>query len=409
MTTMPNFSYKARGSAGNLVKGVMVAEDEDRLAVALKGRELYLIEAKEKKEKKEKREREALFVWGSVRHRDVIDFTSHLAAVLSAGIPILQGLQDLENHTKNRKLRQIIKKLREDIYGGSSLSAALSRFPKVFSSGYVNMVKVGEASGNVDMILKELTKFLEWQQELVGDVKKASAYPLMIFVAIAILMTVLFAFSFPRITKILLQMKVPLPLITRVVIGVSGFFQHNWWLMFSGLALIIVGLKVAGRSPKGRFWIDKVKLRLPVVGDLACKIALSRFAHHLAVMWRAGIDVLQALTLVEGVVGNAVIARAIARAREEVSAGGRLSESLQKSKEFSPLVIRMISIAEMTGNMEEGLARVSQYYDREVPTTIKKIFSIIEPLTIVFLAFMILAVALSLYLPLYTALGRLGK
>ena len=223
------------------------------------------------------------------------------------------------------------------------------------------------------------------------------------------MVTVLFAFAFPRITGILLGMKISLPLITRVVIGASTFFKHYWWLIFSGLAAAVVGLRLIAKTPRGRLWVDKLKLRLPIVGDLIRKVALSRFAHHLGILWRAGIALPQTLALVEGVVGNQVIAEAISRAKEEVLAGGSLSKSLGKSGQFPPLVIRMLTIGETTGEMDESLAKVCQYYDQEVPATVKKIFAVMEPLLIAFLAFVVLGVALSMYLPLYSALGVMGK
>jgi len=411
---MPQFAYKARDIEGNLVKGAVGAPDEGELAALLKERGLYLVHAKEKKEKRHKGTEAQRFSFesisfGKIQRRDVIEFTIHLATVLSAGIPILEGLQDLEDRTKNSKFRKIIRNVREDIHGGSSLSSALSRRPEVFSQAYVNMVKAGEASGNVDMILKELTGFLEWQEELAATVKKASVYPLMVLAAVGSLVTLLFAFAFPRIIGILQGMNVPLPLITRVVIGISTFFRDYWWLIFLAVAVAVVSLRLARKTAAGRLWVDKLKLRLPVVGDLVRKIALSRFAHHLGLLWRAGIDISQALTLVEGVVGNQVIAGSIRRAKEEVLAGGSLSKSLGKSGQFSSLVIRMISIGEISGEMDGSLSKVCQYYDQEVPATVKKIFSVMEPLVIVLLAFVVLGVALSMYLPLYTALGRMGK
>jgi type IV pilus assembly protein PilC len=271
------------------------------------------------------------------------------------------------------------------------------------------MVKAGEASGNVDMILQELVGFLQWQEELISNIKKATTYPVIVLVAVFLLMSLLFAFAFPRITGMLFAMKVPLPFITRTMIGISMFFKAYWWVIFSTLAAAAVGLRAAAKTPKGKLWLDKLKLRLPVVGELIRKIALSRFAHHLGLLWRAGIDIGQALTLVEDTVGNQVIARAINQAKEEVLAGGSLYESLKKSGQFSPLVIRMISIGETTGEIDKSLAEVSEYYDREVPAIIKKIFSIMEPLLIVFLALVVLSVALSIYLPLYTALSHFGR
>ncbi|MFA4916731.1 MAG: type II secretion system F family protein [Syntrophales bacterium] len=403
---MAEFAYKARDMKGNLVNGAVDASGEGELAALLKGRGLYLVHFKEKQEKK-------TFIgsisFGKITRRDLIEFTIHLATVLSAGIPILEGLQDLEDKTKNSRFRGIIKSVREGIHGGSGLSSALSRHPEVFPQAYVNMVKAGEASGNVDMILQELTGFLEWQEELSANVRKASVYPIMVFAAVGVLLTILFTFAFPRIIGILQGMNVPLPLITRVVIGISTFFRDSWWLIFLAIAAAVTGTRLLGKTAGGRLWLDKRKLGFPIVGNLVRKIALSRFAHHLGLLWRAGIDISQSLTLVEGVVGNRVISDAIKQAREEVLAGESLSRSLAKRGEFSSLVIRMISIGEVSGEMDKSLSKVCQYYDKEIPAAVKKIFSVMEPLIIVLLAFVVLGVALSMYLPLYTVLGNLGK
>ena len=403
---MPDFFYKARDRNGKQIKGVMAATDEMDLANVLRGKGLYLVYFKEKKENKKSI---GSIGFGKVTRRDLIEFTVHLATVLSAGVPILQGLQDLEAQTKNPRFREVIRRIREDINAGSSLHSALSNHPRIFPPVYVNMVKAGEASGNVDMILQELVGFLQWQEELTSNIKKATTYPLMVLVAVFLLMGLLFAFAFPRITGVLVAMKVPLPFITKTMIGISTFFKAYWWILFFGLAAAAIGLRAAAKTPKGRLWVDKLKLRLPVVGGLIRKIALSRFAHHLGLLWRAGIDIGQALTLVEHTVGNQVIARAISQAKEEVLAGGSLYESLKKTGQFSPLVMRMISIGETTGEIDKSLAEVSEYYDREVPATIKKMFSIMEPLLIVFLALIVLTVALSIYLPLYTALSHFGR
>lgn len=398
---MSDFFYKSRDIDGNLVEGVMDAQDEDTLATALKDRELYLTQAKKVKKKKASN-------WSSIQRRDLIVFTAHLGSILSAGIPIIQGLEDLEHQTEVRKFRRIIKTIREDIYGGSNLSDALLQFPNIFSISYVNMVKAGEASGQLDTILHELASFLEWQEDINSEVKKASTYPIIFLIATSFLLVAIFSFAFPRITQMLIALKVELPLITRVMIRVSGFLTDYWWMVFSGLVIIIGGYQLVGRNPKGRFYIDNIKLHIPLIGGLLRKHAVSQFSRHLALMWKAGVDTSTSLKLTAGVIGNAVVAKVIVRARDDVLSGKMISESLKGSKQIPPIVIRLISIGETAGNMGECLDKVTQYYNREVPASVKRLFLVIEPLIFIFLAFIVLSIALSIYLPLYAGLGKLG-
>lgn len=401
------FEYRARDLNGRVVRGVLEAPDEKHLHATLKKGGLYLVSAKVIKKGNPKKRKSLTF--GKIRRKEVIAFTSHLATVISVGIPILQGLEDIARQTKNPKFRSIVEDIREKVRSGSSLSSALSRHPNVFSEIYINMVIAGEASGNLDNILKELTSFLEWQEELASNIKRASVYPAMVLTAVGILMTLLFAFAFPRITKILLGMKVPLPFITRALIAISSLFKDYWFFMFFLVALILFGIKFINKTEKGKLWIDWLKLRLPIFGDLIRKIAISRFAHQFSVLWQAGIDVPKSLTLVERVVGNKVIANAISRAREEVLEGKSLSEAFSESKEFPTLIVRMISLGEASGEMDTAMEKVSSYYDQEIPATIKKMFSVFEPMIIVVLAGIVLTVALSIYLPIYTAIGHIGK
>jgi len=218
-----------------------------------------------------------------------------------------------------------------------------------------------------------------------------------------------FTFVFPRIYPILLSLNVPLPLSTRVLIGLSNFCQYYWHIILISIFGGIVGIHLISHLDRGRMIIDKLKLRLPVIGEFIRKIAISRFAHHLGLLLEAGIGIIQSLTLVERVVGNQIIAEAIERARDQVQAGSTLSEALRRNREFDPMVIRMISIGESSGTLSEALNKVSNYYDREIPRAVKKIFSALEPAIIVFLALIVGIVVLSIYTPIYKGIGMMGK
>ncbi|HHT9120797.1 MAG TPA: type II secretion system F family protein [Candidatus Hypogeohydataceae bacterium YC41] len=406
---MPHYNYVALNDYGKRVKGILPAESEEDLALKLSHEGYYLLSASSMKAS-EKGNSKPLFTWGrKIRPREIITFTYHLSTVLSAGIPILQGLDDLVEQTSDPRFRRIITEIRNDVHGGRRLSEALMRHPEAFSELYVNILKAGEATGEIDKILHDLASFMEWQEEMKGNLKQAITYPIILLSAITLLVGYLFAFVLPKFTKILLDLKVPLPLPTIIVITVSDFMKSSWYFFLTGFAIIITTLKVISRFPWGRMALDSFKLQIPVFGELIRKIALSRFSHFMALLFKAGIDILQSLSVVERVVGNEAIAKTIRNAREQVRIGRHLSEPLKKSKQFPPMVVRMVEIGEVSGELDKSLEKVSKYYDREIPATIKRVFAVLEPAMIICLASMVLLVALSIYLPLYSSLGRLGR
>ncbi|MEI9475841.1 MAG: type II secretion system F family protein [Deltaproteobacteria bacterium] len=400
---MLQFSYKARDELGRMVKGVQWAEGEDQLITALRRKNLYLISASEKKKR--------VLSSGSqkIKRSELIDFSSQLATTLSAGIPILQGLHELALQRQRTKFGKIVTTIREDIEGGGLIHEALARHPQAFGETYIHMVKAGEASGNVDRIMKELASFLEWQEELSSSIKKITIYPLTVLIGVSVLIIFVFSFAFPRIASVLIDMKVALPLSTRILIAVSKIFESYWHLVGVGFVGGIVGVRLFSQTRKGRLMLDKLKLKLPIIGELIKKVYLSRFTHHLSLLLQAGIGIYDALFAVEKVVGNLVFSKAIREVRDQVQGGSTLTEALERAAVFPPMVIRMMSVGESTGTLDEVLAKVSQYYDQEVPSTVKKVLSAAEPALIVLLAVVVLAVALSVYVPIYQAIGKIGK
>jgi len=400
---MSSFTYKAKDEQGRTIKGTMIAPNEDQLAISLDQMGLYLITAKKTKVP------ESYLSWERVKRKDLITFSVHLSTTLSAGIPILQALQDLIEQTEKPKFKKVIEDISRNIQAGNSFSEALAKHPKVFSELYVSIVKAGETTGNVDKVLDDLVTFLEWQESLATDVKQATIYPAFILLAVISLIVLLMTFVFPRFTVIFERTNVPLPLPTRVVMSISHFTTSYWFIIVLIVIALILSHRLVVRTPRGRYFFDKLKLKLPVFGNLMRKIALSRFSHHFGTLLKAGVEIYHSLMVTEKVVGNSVIANAISNARDYISAGEKLSESLKKGNEFPSMVIRMISIGESSGSLDKTLGKVSQYYDREVPVTIKKVFAVFEPIVIAMLAMIVLGMALSMFLPLYQMLNLVGK
>jgi len=413
---MPVYDYKATDDAGKTVKGSLTAQDEADLETLLGKSNFYLISARESKNggkggsggsgRAEAGSRRV--VRAKVKRQDLIAFTVHLSTVIGAGVPILQGLDDMIEETENPRFREVIRGIRQLIQDGFSISDAFSQYPDIFSELYVSILKSGESTGRLDEVLKEIVRFLEWQSELIGTIKQASTYPVIVMIAVGGLITALFTFILPRFLGIFDSFNIPLPLPTRIVIAISGFFQNFWWLIIAAAVAAVIGLRAANKTPGGRMTLDRIKLKIPVFGELVRKIALSRFAHYLATLFGAGVNIMNALEVVERVVGNAVLAEVIRRSRIQVGTGQTIAGALRESGQFPSMVVRMVTIGETTGNLEETLQKVADYYDREVPQAVKRLTTVLESAIIVVLGVTILFVVLAILLPMLS-LQQLGQ
>ena len=398
------YQYKAKDDSGKTITGVMEAEDEDALASALDTQNLFLVDAAPAKAKKATPETQR-----RIKARDILSFTLDLSTILSAGIPITEGLSDLSQASEHAKLQAVIADVLASIQGGSSLSSAFERHPKVFDTLYVSIVKAGETSGNLDRVLADLGRFLEWKADLRRDVIQATIYPVMVLSAIFGLIVLLATVVFPQFATVLNQSKGPIPLPTQILFLISNIFTRYWWLLIILVVSIVTSFWMWLRTPKGRMKFDSFKLKVPVFGNLTRDIALSRFCHFFQILFSAGVDVSETLSIVEALIGNVVLAEATRNVRNEVRAGSSLSSALSDTGRFPTLVVRMFHIGESSGQLVSSLEKACRYYDKEIPAMIKRVFAIMEPCLYVFLAVIVLTVALAIYLPLYQMMGSLGR
>lgn len=398
------FQYKAKDDTGKTITGIMEADDEDALASQLDLQNLFLVEAGPAKKKEVGASQQK-----RIKPRDVLNFTLDLSTILSSGIPITEGLTDLAEASEHAKLQAIVADILASINAGSSLSAAFERHPKVFDTLYVSIVRAGETSGNLDRVLADLGVFLEWKADLRRDVTQAMIYPIMVLVAIGGLVILLATVVFPQFATVLNQSKGPIPVPTQILFFLSALFRLYWWAMLAALLAAVTGFWMWIRTPKGRAKFDGFKLRVPVFGVLVRDIALSRFCHFFQILFSAGVDISQTLTIVEALVGNVVLAEATREVRNQVRAGNSLSASLSGTGQFPTMIIRMFHIGESSGQLVGSLEKTCRYYDKGIPATIKRVFAILEPIMYVFLAVIVLTVALAIYMPLYQMMGSLGK
>lgn len=400
---MPRYEYEAVDDVGKAVRGSLLAVDESALRETLAGMMLHLVKATERSGGID-----IPIFRKKVKRVDVIQFTFHLKVLVGAGVPIVGALGDLGEQTENEVLKEVVQDIRRNLQSGARLSDAFGLHPAVFPELYVAVIRAGESSGNLDGSLADLVRFLTWQEELAGQVRAATYYPISVLSAVGVLIFVLFSFVFPKFLAIFATAPgFELPLPTKITIGVSEFFRDKGLYLVGAIAALFFGMKTWRKTEQGRLTTDGWTLAIPLFGDLIRAIEVSQFCHFLASLFRSGVEMTHSLVIVERVVTNRRLAGAIRSAREELIAGGSLSAALRHTGEFPPLVLRMISAGEGTGKLDETLETVSEYYDREVPQILKKTFTVLEPIIILVLAVVVLGASLSFFLALYKMMGTM--
>jgi len=405
---MPEFAYVAVGPDGQRLKGTAVAASEDALAEQLRRQGQHLVEAERAGGTIDLA---AVRVFDRVTRRDVIFFTTQLSTVIGAGVNLVDGLRDIEAQAVKPPLRKIIADIRRGVERGLSLSSAMERHPSAFDEFYVGIVRAGEATGRVDRSLDDLVEQLEWQESLRARVREAATYPIIIVGLLTVLLTVLVGFTIPRFAQIYQRVNanLTLPLPTRVVQDVATFVAANGLVILAALAVLYLLYRLRVQEPGGLVWRDRWLLRVPVVGDVSRKLALSRFAHFFGSLHESGVEVAPSLALMERVVGNACIAQRFCGAGSRVLAGDSLSRALAAVGEFSPLVIQMVALGEKTGQMSKSLQQVRQYYDREVDQSVNRAMTLFGPIALVALASVYVLFAVAFYLPMFNLARALNR
>lgn len=390
------FEYRAKDEGGRTVTGVLEADDEDILADLLDAQNLFLIQAGPAKKKEESGR-----LFERIKTRDVLNFTSDMATMLSVGISLTAKLWDLAEGADKVKMKPVISDMLASVEAGSSMSAAFGRHPEVFDDVYVSIIQAGEDSGNLDRVLADLANFLEWKGDLRRDITQALIYPIMVLSAVGGLVVLLATVVFPQFSNVLSQARGPMPLPTQILFTLSELLVGYWWLLIGMVVMIDFGFFFWRRTDAGELRIDGWMLKIPIFGVLVRDIALSRFCHFFQILFNAGVDISQTLQILQTVVGNRVLGNATAVIRNEIRAGESIAKSLTATGHFPPMVIRVFRVGETSGQLDTSLARICVYYDKEIPATIKRVFATMEPLLYVFLACVVLTVALAIYLPLY--------
>ncbi len=397
---MPIYSFQAMNEMGVAVKGDIEAKSSDEAANAVAEKGYIPFKVTEKKPARSQSGRFS-FLKPKVKIADLIIFTKQFRSLLKAGVPIVRTFQILEAQTQSRTLKQAISTILQNIKEGTSLSVAMSNQGSIFSPLYCSMIEAGEMSGTVPETLERLIYIIEHEGKIKSDIKAALQYPIMVTIALTIAFFVLLTVVIPKFADTFSKAGFELPLPTLIAVSLYKFLLNYWHLLISGIVVLVFGLRAYFKTENGQYMRDSLVLRIPVIGELFIKAAMSRFASIFGMLQSSGVPVLSAMKVLSGVIGNRAISREFDRVRDYMGEGQGIAVTLKTAKFFTPMVIDMVAIGEETGNIEEMLRAVSMHYDDEVGYAVKGLSEIIGPVLVVGLAGVVGFFALAIFLPMW--------
>jgi len=407
---MPTYVFKGRNRLNETVVGERVADNREALRQLLRREQVVLTSVKEKG-----REIGIPKIGGrkKVKSKDLSLFTRQFSVMIDAGLPLVQCLDILAQQQDNKYFQQTLLQTRQDVEEGSTLAAAMARHPKVFDQLYTNMVEAGETGGILDLILQRLSTFIEKLVKLKRDIVSAMIYPtaviLLAIAAVAVIMIVVI----PQFQNIFLGLLGPgeqLPLPTRIVVGISNFLASWGGLtVLAGIIGATIGVRYYYKTPNGRKVIDRLLLKVPILGDIFRKIAVARFSRTLSTLLSSGVPILQSLDITARTAGNVIIEEAILKVRTGVERGESFVEPLRATEVFPNMVAQMIGIGEQTGALDSMLGKIADFYEQEVDAAIANLLTLMEPVLIGFLGVTIGSIVIAMYLPLFTLIGKLSQ
>lgn len=394
---MAVYVWVAQGRSGEMKKGETEAVNEAAVRAQLRRQGLKPARVKEKP----KDLLEMLPLRGSVKGKDVVIFSRQFSTMISAGLPLIQCLDILASQEQNKAFARIIRNIKEDIEGGSTLTDALKKYPKVFDDLFINMIAAGEAGGILDTILNRLATYLEKAMKLKRKVKGAMTYPaVVLFVSFAVI-TLLLVKVVPVFQSIFAGMGRELPLLTQSLIDLSSFVSNNSLYIVGAMIVAVVALVKFYQTDKGRYLFDRMVLKPPVIGPLMRRVAIAKFTRTLSTMISSGVPILDGLEITSRTAGNKIIEKALMETRKNISEGKTIAEPLAATTVFPPMVVQMIAVGEATGSLDSMLTKIADFYDDEVETAVASMTSMLEPLLMVFLGGVVGGMIVAMYLPIF--------
>jgi type IV pilus assembly protein PilC len=407
---MPVYTYKVRDATGKMILSTMEADTQKTVRDKLREKNFLIVSITEPKTGLNQDIKIPGLGDGTPGLKPVAIFSRQMATMIDAGLPLVQSLAILAKQVEHKGLQKILRDVRIDVEGGLPFSDAISKYPKVFNRLYLNLVRAGEVSGTLDKILDRIAIFQEKDLALRGKIRGALTYPVIVLVFALGITYFLLTTIVPQFAGILISLNAPLPAITQGLILVSNFLLNQTWI----LAVIIVALVFAYRwyyrREDGRRVIDRIKLRIPIFGNLVSKAALASFSRTLSLLIKSGVNIIESLDITRGAANNAIVEDSLTNAKNAVMQGEQMSQPLAAATEvFSPMVVSMVAIGEETGGLDMMLDKIADYYDREVEEAVDQLTAAIEPLMIVFLGGIVGLIVAGMFLPLFSIIGALSK
>ena len=400
---MASFSYKGTDRSNKPVTGEISAASRD-VALATLRKKNIKVQSLRKKEG----DFLAALTAVPIKLQDVGRFTRQFAAMTSAGLPLVQCMDILGEQTENKSLAEAVKKVSQDIQGGSSLSEAMARQPKAFNTLYCNMVDAGEQSGNLDGVLIRLAEYQEKADAISRKVKGAMMYPIILLIVMVGATSILLVFVVPTFAAMFEDLGGSLPVPTQIIMNISDFLQHYIVFILLGVIGFVTFLKQYRKTEKGAYVLDNIVLHIPVMGDLSRKSAISRFSQTLSTLLNSGVGILKALAITAKTSGNKVLEKGLFMTIEKISGGQSISEPLAATKLFPPMVTQMIAVGEKTGDIATMLEKVAHFYEEEVDAAVDALTAVLEPIMIVVMGIVVGGILVGMYLPMFDMVNMVG-
>ncbi|GMV99089.1 MAG: fimbrial assembly protein PilC [Candidatus Hydrogenedentota bacterium] len=404
---MPKFAYKAMDKQGKPIFGVIEAENQALAINDVRNLGLYPTTIREARKSDEKRARKKKggvneLYFGGVKTKQIVVMTRQLATLIDAGLPLLRSINVLIAQQKPSKLKDILRDISADIQSGTTFSEALAKHPKQFDRLFVNMVRAGEVGGMLEVVLNRLAIFMERRQALKRRVRGAMIYPVCVVIFAAGIVLFLLSFVVPQFAEVFSDFGAKLPWMTQFLIQCGDFVKYKWWQMALWFNGTIITLKVMSKIKTVKRIMDRVVLKLPLVGDLVTKVSVARFARTLGTLITSGVPILQSLRITKETIGNEVIENAIQKVHDSIKEGDTIAAPLDEAKVFPAMVVNMIDVGEETGALDAMLMKVADIYDAEVEEAVETMLRMMEPAIIIFLGGIIGFIVIALYLPIFT-------
>jgi type IV pilus assembly protein PilC len=401
---VPDFWYSALTDSGTVQEGVLSAPNETALESQLRQRGAFLIRT----EVRERTPTVRTLTDGKVERRELLAFLEYIAGSFDVGIPILEAIDDVSKRLSSKRLQKIIGEVRYAISEeGKSLSASMAEHPQAFPELCIGTIRAGEASGELGYALRQLVEYMDWQESISSQLKQATLYPAIVIITVIMLVIGLIGFAFPRILPLLNGQK-QLPVPTRVILFASNMVRHHWFAVIAAIGVATLALFFTYRRPAGRLAIDRAILKLPIIGSVVLDVSMARVVTYLSLFYRTGVELVLSLQIVERIVTNRAVAQAVGNAREQVIQGVSIAAALGESPLFPRVVLRSVALGEATGNLDAALSRTKEYYNREIPASVKRMITLLQPLMIAVIGGVILLVALAIILPILNIYASIG-